>query len=200
MRRFCLLFVIVLMASQSWATTILVLGDSISAAYGMESSQGWVALLDRKLQHNGDYSVINASVSGETSAGGVHRLDQLLSDYQPDWVIIELGGNDGLRGYPLKQLRQNLARMIEDAIASNATVMLLGMQIPPNYGQRYSQQFAAIYPELAEEFEVLLLAKFLAPLVEGDGLIQADGIHPTVDAQPLLMQQVYDVLMSIDQP
>ena len=136
-------------AQGALAGTVLVVGDSISAALGVDTRQGWVALLQKRLQDGGfEHRVVNASISGDTSSGGAARLPALLAQHQPELVIIELGGNDGLRGQPLVQLQQNLARMIDASRAAEAEVLLLGMRLPPNYGQRYTQAFAQVYADL----------------------------------------------------
>ena len=137
-------------AQGALAGTVLVVGDSISAALGVDTRQGWVALLQKRLQEGGfEHRVVNASISGDTSSGGAARLPALLAQHQPELVIIELGGNDGLRGQPLVQLQQNLARMIDASRVAEADVLLLGMRLPPNYGQRYTQAFAQVYADLA---------------------------------------------------
>lgn len=177
------------------AGTLLVVGDSISAALGLETSQGWVALLERRLAEQGlDHRVVNASVSGDTSAGGLARLPALLASHRPELVIIELGGNDGLRGQPPKQLQQNLAAMVEQSRSSGAEVMLLGMRLPPNYGPRYTQAFAGVYTRLAEEKQVPLVPFFLDGVGGIPGMMQADGIHPTAQAQPKLLDNLWPVL------
>lgn len=183
---------------QPQAHRILVLGDSISAAYGMSLNQGWVALLQQRLQESQlDHSIINASISGETSGGGASRLPALLQQHQPAFVILELGGNDGLRGYPINKLRNNLERMITDSIKAGARVILVGMEIPPNYGSRYTNQFRQTYIELAQQYESPLVPEFLRSIGTRPELMQADGIHPTIEAQPLLMDQVWPVLEAV---
>lgn len=177
------------------AGTLLVVGDSISAALGLETSQGWVALLERRLAEQGlDHRVVNASVSGDTSAGGLARLPALLASHRPELVIIELGGNDGLRGQSPKQLQQNLAAMVEQSRSAGAEVMLLGMRLPPNYGPRYTQAFAGVYTRLAEEKQVPLVPFFLDGVGGIPGMMQADGIHPTAQAQPKLLDNLWPVL------
>lgn len=177
------------------AGTLLVVGDSISAALGLETSQGWVALLERRLAEQGlDHRVVNASVSGDTSAGGLARLPVLLASHRPELVIIELGGNDGLRGQSPKQLQQNLAAMVEQSRSAGAEVMLLGMRLPPNYGSRYTQAFAGVYTRLAEEKQVPLVPFFLDGVGGIPGMMQADGIHPTAQAQPKLLDNLWPVL------
>ncbi|ALN19151.1 arylesterase [Ectopseudomonas mendocina] len=177
------------------AGTLLVVGDSISAAFGLDSRQGWVALLENRLKEEGfEHSVVNASISGDTSAGGAARLSALLAEHKPELVIIELGGNDGLRGQPLAQLQQNLASMIDASQASGAEVLLLGMRLPPNYGARYTSAFAQVFADLAERKQVPLVPFFLEGVGGVPGMMQADGIHPTQDAQAVLLDNVWPTL------
>lgn len=168
--------------------TVLVVGDSISAAFGLDQSKGWVQLVANTFQP--DLRFINASISGDTSAGGRHRLPKALVEYQPDLVVIELGGNDGLRGTPILQIKMNIAAMIQDAHQHHAQVLLLGMKIPPNYGQRYTQLFENMYQELADNHDVLFIPFFLEGVVGLPGMMQADGIHPTEKAQPIMVNWV----------
>ncbi|MGN0926693.1 arylesterase [Ectopseudomonas mendocina] len=177
------------------AGTLLVVGDSISAAFGLDSRQGWVALLENRLKEEGfEHSVVNASISGDTSAGGAARLSALLAEHKPELVIIELGGNDGLRGQPPAQLQQNLASMIDASQASGAKVLLLGMRLPPNYGARYTSAFAQVFADLAEQKQVALVPFFLEGVGGVPGMMQADGIHPTQDAQAVLLDNVWPTL------
>ena len=177
---------------------ILVLGDSISAAYGIPLEQGWVALLEDKLrQQSAPYVVVNASISGETSAGGLRRLPSLLQRYQPDIVIIELGGNDGLRGYPIGQLRDNVATMIRKSEATGAKVLILPMEIPPNLGKFYIDAFRASFPQAIEGSGAVLGHFPLESIATNSALMQADGIHPTVDAQPLIVSSVWTDLQEL---
>ncbi|MCK7597583.1 arylesterase [Microbulbifer sp. CAU 1566] len=178
--------------------TLLVLGDSISAAYGIDEREGWVQLLrDRLAEQKLAVKVVNASISGETSAGGLARLPRLLSEHGPDWLVVELGGNDGLRGYPPRALQQNLVRMVQLAREGGAEVLLLGMQMPPNYGKAYTRAFAAVYPKVAEEQGVPLVPFFLETVALVEGAIQRDGIHPTAKAQPALLDHVWPCLETI---
>ncbi len=176
--------------------TILVFGDSISAGYGLPRvEQGWVALLQAKLKQQGyGYEVVNASVSGETTAGGLARLPRALDLHHPAIVILELGGNDGLRALSLAQMRGNLARMIDLAAAAGARVLLLGMRIPPNYGPEYTAQFAAVYTDLAREKRVPLVPFLLQDIALTPALMQADGIHPDAAGQPRLLDNVWPAL------
>jgi len=177
------------------AGTVLVVGDSISAAFGLDTAQGWVALLEKRLaERDRDYQVVNASISGDASAGGLARLPALLDAHRPEVVIIELGGNDGLRGLPPAQLQQNLARMIDSARSRGAQVLLLGMRLPPNYGERYTRAFEAVFSDLAEEKGVALVPFFLEGVGGVPGMMQPDGIHPTADAQPLLLEHAWSAL------
>ncbi len=177
------------------AGTVLVLGDSISAAFGLDTRQGWVALLEQRLAEQGfSHRVVNASITGDTSAGGAARLPGLLAEHRPDWVILGLGGNDGLRGLPPAQLQQNLAAMIDKAQASGAQLVLLGMLLPPNYGVRYTTAFARVYTTLAEEKNVALVPFFLDGVGGVPGMMQNDGIHPALKAQPVLLENVWPVL------
>lgn len=177
------------------ADTLLVVGDSISAALGLETSQGWVRKLDERLRERGfEHQVINASVSGDTSAGGLARLPALLAEHRPGLVIIELGGNDGLRGMPPGQLQQNLAAMIERVQATGARAVLLGMRLPPNYGARYTKVFSQVYVDLAEEKQVPLVPFFLEGVGGVEGMMQPDGIHPSVAAQSRLLENVWPTL------
>ncbi|RWW79977.1 hypothetical protein BHE74_00011701 [Ensete ventricosum] len=172
------------MAQNAAAGTVLIVGDSISAGFGLDTSKGWVALLEQRLKSEGfDDKVVNASISGDTSAGGLARLPAALAEHKPQLVIIELGGNDGLRGQPPAQLQQNLASMIDRSKAIGAKVLLLGMQLPPNYGPRYTNAFAAVYGSLAEEKQVPLVPFFLEGIGGHPELMQADGLHPAVGAQ-----------------
>ncbi|WP_242674462.1 arylesterase [Marinobacter halodurans] len=179
-----------LAAAQS---TLLILGDSLSAGYGVETDKAWVALLRQKLGEEGygSWQVVNASISGETTDGGLRRLPALLDDRAPAIVIIELGGNDGLRGFPPQVTRQNIARMTTLAQQSGARVLLIGMQMPPNYGPRYTEVFAAIYPDIAREQDAALVPFFLDGIYDRDGFMQADGIHPTAKGQPQLLANVW---------
>lgn len=180
------------------AGTLLVVGDSISAAFGLDSRQGWVAMLQERLRKEGfEHSVVNASISGDTSAGGAARLSALLAEHKPELVIIELGGNDGLRGQPPAQLQQNLASMIGASQASGAKVLLLGMRLPPNYGARYTSAFAQVFADLAEQKQVPLVPFFLEGVGGVPGMMQADGIHPTQDAQAVLLENVWPTLKAM---
>ena len=171
--------------------TILVVGDSISAGFGIPVQQGWVALLEHSLQQDvPDLKMVNASISGETTGGGLNRLPALLAEHKPDLTIIELGGNDGLRGMPLLLIRKNLKQMIILSQQADSDVLLLSMQIPPNYGPRYSNGFRDLFADLAEEHDTALVPFLLEGIATQAGLMQADGIHPTADAQPVMVRWV----------
>jgi len=183
-------------AANADAPVILVFGDSISAGFGLSRvDEGWVALLQTKLkQQEYGYQVINASVSGETTAGGLSRLPRALSLHQPTIVILELGGNDGLRALPIAQMRANLGRMADLIKASGAQVLLLGMRIPPNYGADYTEQFRLSYTELARDRKLPLVPFLLDNIALTPALVQADGIHPNVAGQPVLLANVWPTL------
>lgn len=186
---------LLLLAAPLRAEVWLVVGDSISAAFGLDTTQGWVALLQKRLDQQGKrIQVVNASISGDTSAGGLARLPALLAEHRPALVMIELGGNDGLRGTPLAQLQQNLADMIAASKSSGAQVLLLGMRLPPNYGKRYTEGFAGVYEQLAATHQVPLLPFFLEGVGGVPGLMQADGIHPTAAAQSRLLDNIWPLL------
>ncbi|MBQ0777999.1 MAG: arylesterase [Pseudomonas sp.] len=176
------------------AQGILIVGDSISAAFGLEIDQGWTALLEERLEEEGaDIEVMNASVSGDTTAGGLARLPRLLEQHNPDLVVIELGGNDGLRGMPPTNMQQNLSAMVEQSQEAGAEVLLLGMRIPPNYGVRYTQAFEQVFAEISEKYDVALLP-FVLDGIAGEAdqsLMQSDGIHPTAEGQPLILDNVW---------
>ncbi|MBW0237798.1 arylesterase [Pseudomonas sp. D1HM] len=183
------------MAQNATAGTILIVGDSISAAFGLDTRLGWVSLLEQRLGQQGyDDKVVNASVSGDTSAGGLARLPALLAAYKPEVVILELGGNDGLRGQQPAQLKQNLASMIEASQKAGAKVLLLGMQLPPNYGARYTRAFAEVYSQLGSEKKVALVPFLLEGVGGHPELMQADGVHPAVGAQGKLLDNVWPAL------
>lgn len=175
--------------------TILVFGDSLSAAHGLRPEQGWVALLIGRLKTEGyGYQVINASVSGETATGGLARLPRELRLTQPGILILELGANDGLRGLPLNDTRQRLAEMIRLGEAAGAKVLLVGMLIPPNYGPRYTRQFAGMYPELARQLHTALVPFLLKGVALDAHLMQEDGLHPNARGEPLVLNTVWPYL------
>ena len=174
---------------------LLVWGDSLSAAYGIAEDQGWVELLSQRVEREFPaYRVINGSVSGETTTGGLERLPAMLAEYRPELVILELGGNDGLRGIPVVAIRENLAAMVRLIEASGGRVLLAGIRIPPNYGPRYTEPFHENYFSLAEEFELPLLPFLIEGIPEIPELMQSDGIHPVAEAQAIILENVWTVL------
>jgi len=175
--------------------TVLVMGDSLSAGYGLQIEQGWVALTaDRIAKAHPRWRVVNASISGETTAGGAARIGAALERHRPDIVVIELGGNDGLRGLSLEQTRDNLEAMIRAAQAADARVLLVGMRIPPNYGPDYTAGFEANFRELAEQYGTAFLPFLLEPIAMDHAAFQSDRIHPTAEAQPALRDHLWPVL------
>ena len=172
-----------------------MLGDSISAAYGIQREEGWVYLLEQRLAANETkWSVVNASLSGETTGGGLARLPQALEAHDPEVVVIELGGNDGLRGYPTARIRESLEKMVTLALSQDRRVLLIGMQIPPNYGPRYTKAFYGIYTDIAQDHPIELVPFLLERVALDPDLMQNDGIHPTARAQPELLETVWPVL------
>ena len=189
-----------LVASTGHAATrnIVVLGDSISAAYGMSLEQGWVHLLARELaQNHPDFSVVNASISGETSAGGLRRLPKLLAEHNPSVLIIELGGNDGLRGYPVGELRNNLREMTTLAANSGVSVIIVPVAIPPNYGRRYTEAFSSSFTLVAEETDSALTAMIFDGFAISPEMMQPDGIHPTAAAQSVMLDNVRPTVITV---
>ncbi|MFK3719910.1 arylesterase [Pseudomonas fulva] len=183
------------LAQSATAGTVLIVGDSISAGFGLDTRYGWASLLQTRLRQEGfDDKVVNASMSGDTSAGGQARLPALLAAHKPQVVVLELGGNDGLRGQPPAQLRQNLAAMVDQSRQAGAKVLLLGMQLPPNYGVRYTTAFAKVYEELAKDKQVALVPFFLEGVGGVPELMQADGIHPAQGAQQQLLENAWPAL------
>jgi acyl-CoA thioesterase-1 len=175
--------------------TILVFGDSLSAAHGIRPEQGWVTLLAQRLQAQGyGYQVINASVSGETSSGGLERLPRALALHTPAIVILELGANDGLRGLPVSAMQENLARMVQLSQAAGARVLLVGIRIPPNYGPRYTDQFERVYPALAQQYHLPLVPFLLEKVALDPALMQEDGMHPNAAAEPLVLDTLWPYL------
>lgn len=171
---------------------VLVVGDSLSAAYGIDQDEGWVALLQRRLEKDyPGYRVVNASISGDTTRGALSRIDTALNTHSPAVVVVELGGNDGLRGLPLKEMRTNLSAIVSKSLAAHARVLLVGMRIPPNYGPLYTRDFEAVFTELAQQFEVARVPFLLDGVALDPELIQGDGIHPRADAQPRLLENVW---------
>jgi acyl-CoA thioesterase-1 len=187
--------VLCLPAALGAGRTIVVVGDSLSSGYGMAAEQSWVAMLKQRLVREGyGYEVVNASIAGDTSAGGLARLPRLLQTHSPAVVVIELGGNDGLRGQPIDAIRDNLAKMIEQSQHSGARVALAAMQIPPNYGPTYTRALSAVYPELAQRFNATLVDLSLADVALKPELMQGDGIHPNAAGQKIVFANVWRVL------
>ncbi|MDD1623461.1 MAG: arylesterase [Methylococcaceae bacterium] len=199
MRRFLFAVIVSLMPMTAVAKPIIVvLGDSISAGYGIEIEEGWVALLQKKLiATNSNYSISNASISGDTSAGGLARIDQILTAYKPAIVLVQLGANDGLRGLSPVQMKNNLAGIVRRAQKAGAKVILLGMKIPPNYGKRYVELFYNVYPQLAKELDVPIVPFILEDIVLNKDLMQADGLHPNAKAQPILADKIEPYLFPL---
>ena len=189
------LFVLTAIPSAAQQRNLLVWGDSLSAAHGIAEEQGWVELLSQRIEREFPaYRVINGSVSGETTTGGLERLPAMLAEYQPELVILELGGNDGLRGIPVASIRENLAGMVRLIEASGGRVLLAGTRIPPNYGSRYTEPFYRNYFSLAKEHELPLLPFLIEGIPEIPELMQNDGIHPVAEAQPVILENVWTVL------
>lgn len=182
----------------SQATTLLVLGDSLSAAYGIAPENGWVALLDKRLQQQGyAVSVVNASISGETTQGGLSRLPRLLEEHQPDIVLLELGANDGLRGTFPPVIRSNLDRLTQLSKKQGARVLVLGMQLPPNYGPAYTRRFAEVFTGVAESHDTALVPFFMEKVALEPTLMQSDGLHPNAAGQPFLLDTVWPALVPL---
>ena len=183
------------LSTSAWSTTVLVVGDSISAAYGLPERDGWVQLAND--QFSDEVTFVNASISGDTTSGGLARLPEALERFNPSVVVIELGGNDGLRGYSLKDMRENLTAMIDASETAGASVLLLGMEIPSNYGTAYTRRFAQIFQKVADSTGVALVPFFLEPIATNRDYFQRDGVHPTAEAQPLLVEHVIPALKSL---
>jgi len=175
--------------------TILVFGDSLSAAYGIRPEQGWVALLTQRLQAQGyGYQIVNASVSGETTSGGLQRLPRALQLHQPGIVVLELGANDALRGLPLSGTRANLAQMVRLSQEAGARVLLVGIRIPPNYGPRYTEEFASVFPELAKQYHLPLVPFLLQDVALNPARMQEDGMHPNAAGEAPIVDTVWPYL------
>lgn len=192
--RLLLIFSCVLLSLPAPAAqrVVLVVGDSLSAAYGIDQDAGWVALLQQRLEKDyPDYRVVNASISGDTTRGGLGRIDAALRTHAPAVVIVELGGNDGLRGLPVKEMRANLAAIITKSLAAQARVLLVGMRIPPNYGPLYTRSFEQVFVDLAKQFQVARVPFLLEGVALKLDLVQDDGIHPRAAAQPRMLENVW---------
>ncbi len=181
-----------LYAADKTPATILVLGDSLSGAYGLNADEGWVALLQQQVTKQGyNYKVINASVSGDTTRTGLSRLEPALQTHEPDIVIIALGGNDGLRGLPFSEIDNSLVKIIERCKQEDARILLAGVRLPPNYGPVYNQKFAELYQRLADTYEIPLVPRMLDQVAENRELMQQDGMHPKAAAQPQVMRNIW---------
>ncbi|MEE7625359.1 arylesterase [Methylobacter sp. Wu8] len=198
MTRFLFAVIISLMSMTATAKSIVVLGDSISAGYGIEVSQGWVALLQQKLDQQGTGHIIhNESISGDTTAGGLARIDAALALHKPAVVIVELGANDGLRGLPPALIKSNLAGIIQLARQNGAKVLLLSMKIPPNYGKRYIDLFYTIYPQLATELGIPYVPFIMEDVALTQDMMQQDGLHPNAKGQPVIADKVWPQLLPL---
>jgi acyl-CoA thioesterase-1 len=176
-------------------TTVLVLGDSLSAAYRLKSEQGWVSLLQERIAEQGiDAQIINASISGETTQGGLTRLPDLLKRHQPDWIVLELGANDGLRATPIRLIERNLRALIDQSLAQKAKPIMVGVHLPPNYGPRYTDQFFSLFGDLASEYDAPHVPFLLEGVALNPDLMQSDGLHPTAEAQPMILDTVWPVI------
>jgi len=175
--------------------TVLIFGDSLSAGYGIDVDQSWATLLQSRLESVGyEHRVVNASISGETTEGGVARIDSAFSEFSPELIILELGGNDGLRGFPPQRMKGNLEKIVARAKASGASVVLLGIRIPTNYGTRYTQAFEAVYRDVANEFDIEWIEFFMEGVALNDELLQEDRIHPNAAAQPILLDNAWPII------
>ena len=188
-----ILFLVTKPLSAAADNTILILGDSLSAAYGLKQEQGWVKLLQDKYDaEQSNIELINASISGETSGGALRRLDALLEQYEPTHVLIELGANDGLRGFPVNKMQANLTSLIEKSQAANAMTALMEIYIPPNYGPRYSKMFTDSFTQVSENTNAYLMDFFVLNIAGQSDLMQNDGLHPNKKAQPLIRDEMYE--------
>ncbi len=195
---FAALLILSMPSSAQSSNTLLVMGDSLSAAYGVQTDRAWVNLLRQRLaKRDADWQVVNASISGETTDGGARRLPELLDTHQPDILILELGGNDGLRGFQPGDIKANLSSMIEASQQTGARVLVIGMQIPPNYGRQYTQAFSSLFPDLAERYGTALVPFFLKGIYDQPGMMQSDRIHPTAAAQSILLDNVWPHLVPL---
>lgn len=197
MRKLLTLFVLLMAAGAQCdePPVVLIYGDSLSAGYGIDVRQSWAVLLQSRLESSGyEHRVINASISGETTAGGAARIGSTLSAFSPELVILELGGNDGLRGVPPQRMKRNLEKIITRARASGAAVVLLGIKIPSNYGRRYTKEFEAVYRDVAEDFRIRWIEFFMDGVAMNEELMQADRIHPNAAAQTVLLDNAWPII------
>lgn len=195
-----MLLVLSVTAAAVQAKTLLILGDSLSAGYGLSQQQSWVHLLQQKLdQQDSGWSLINASISGETSGGGLARLPALLDQHKPDYVLIELGANDGLRGFPVPQLESNLNAMVTQIKQQQSKAVLMQIRIPPNYGPRYTKLFTDLYPKIADEQQIPLWPFFMETIALKQQWMQADGLHPNLEAQPVIADLMLPLVLGLAQ-
>ena len=181
------------------AKTLLILGDSLSAGYGLSQQQSWVHLLQQKLdQQDSSWTLVNASISGETSGGGLARLPALLEQHKPDYVLIELGANDGLRGFPVPQLESNLNAMVTQIKQQQSKAVLMQIRIPPNYGPRYTKLFTDLYPKISNEQQIPLWPFFMETIALKQQWMQADGLHPNLEAQPVIADLMLPLVSSLE--
>ncbi|MEE9338028.1 MAG: arylesterase [Methylococcaceae bacterium] len=198
MLKICLVLVVSLYSTTIFAKSIVVLGDSLSAAYKIDIKKGWVALLQQKLdQENKTYTFFNESISGDTSAGGLARIDKALAQHKPELVLLELGANDGLQGLSPKKMKSNLAEIITRSQQAGAKVLLLGMRIPPNYGKRYVDMFYNVYPDLAKEMNIPLVPFILKDVALAKEMMISDGLHPNEKAQPIIAKKIWPYIKSV---
>lgn len=191
----CLVFFSLIPVHAFAAGALLVFGDSLSSAYGISQKEGWVTLLQERLRSSGlDYTVVNQSISGETTSGGAARIKAVIAQAKPAVSIIALGGNDGLRGLPVRQMRDNLAQMVTAAKSSGSKVLLVGMKMPPNYGQAYTREFATVFQELSRQHRVAVVPFMLEGMDARRDLFQADNIHPVASAQPMILDTIWKQL------
>jgi acyl-CoA thioesterase-1 len=182
-------------ASAAGSPTVLIFGDSLSAGYGLDVDQSWGALLQQRLEEQGyEHRVVNASISGETTEGGVTQIGAAIDEFSPELIILELGGNDGLRGFPPARIKSNLTAIAERARNSGAEVVLLGIKIPTNYGARYTEAFEAVYPDVAAELDIQWIEFFMDGVALNDELLQEDRIHPNAMAQPILLDNAWPII------
>jgi acyl-CoA thioesterase-1 len=197
MRYFIFLYLLLAGAPSlaSAAPTVLIIGDSLSAAYGIDVDQSWVTLLQSRLEQQGyEHRVVNASIGGDTTESGATRIGQAIETFAPALVILELGGNDGLRGIPSSTIRNNLRTIVQTSTDSGASVVMLGIHIPPNYGQRYTEEFDEVFRQLAAELQIPWIEFFMEGVALNDELMQSDGIHPNAAAQPMLLDNAWPII------
>ena len=188
---------LVVSTSSAQKPTVLIVGDSLSAGYGIDVDQSWATLLQLRLEEQGyEHRVVNASIGGETTEGGSTRIEQALETFNPGLVILELGGNDGLRGIPANRMRDNLENIILKSEASGAAVVMLGIQIPTNYGRRYREAFEKVFSDLANQYDIPWIEFFMEGIALNEDLMQSDGIHPNATAQPMLLDNAWPIILA----